>query len=195
MLKQALVPGGCVSFGISPVSNHLTVSQWLFVALAIITFIWAVVIFLFLPDTPGNAKFLSEPQKVRAVERLRSNQMVVKNNEFQWHQFREALLDPRIWLLCLYLLAVSICSSSIAAVRPSGSSTNESYLLTGFQFSQIILVGLGFDVYQANLFLIALGGIHGIFGISATYICSRFRNIRCITSAILCAVRFVDPVD
>lgn len=105
--------------------NYLTLPQWLFVALAIITFIWAIVIFWLLPDTPGNAKFLSEPQKVRAVERLRSNQMVVKNNDFQWYQFREALLDPRIWLLCIYLLCVSICSSSIAAVNPSGLSTNE----------------------------------------------------------------------
>jgi hypothetical protein len=59
------------------------------------------------------------------------------------------------------------------------------------QFSQIVLVGLGFNVYQANLFLIALGGIHGFFGISATYICSRYHNVRCITNMTLCALRFV----
>ncbi|KIV93536.1 hypothetical protein PV10_04746 [Exophiala mesophila] len=61
-------------------------------------------------------------------------------------------------------------------------------------FSQIILVGLGFDVYQANLFLIAIGAIHGLFGIIATYICSRFRNIRCITSAILCSMSLISAL-
>lgn len=94
----------------------LTTKQWLFVTLAVITFAWAAVMFWVLPDTPATAKFLSTDQRIHAVERLRSNQMVVKNNQFQWYQFREALLDPRILLICLFLICVSICSSSIAAV-------------------------------------------------------------------------------
>lgn len=80
--------------------------------------------FWLLPDTPRDAIFLSKDQKIHAVERLRSNQMVLKNNHFQWYQFREALLDPRIWLICLFLICVSICSSSIAAVPFSSLSMN-----------------------------------------------------------------------
>ncbi|KAK5054529.1 hypothetical protein LTR84_001420 [Exophiala bonariae] len=107
---------GLLSFGIAHVKSGIGAWKWLFVTLAVITFAWAVVMFWTLPDTPATAKFLSKERRIHAVERLRSNQMIVKNNQFQWYQFREALLDPRIWLLCLFLMAVSICSSSIAAV-------------------------------------------------------------------------------
>ena len=87
--------------------------------------------FWLLPDTPVTAKFLSPEQRVHAVERLRSNQTVVKNRHFQWYQFREALVDPRIWLIVLFLIAVSICSSAIAAVLISlFRALLESVLLT-----------------------------------------------------------------
>lgn len=81
-----------------------------------------------LPDTPSNARFLSQSQKVRAVERVQTNQTVLKSNHFRWDHLLEALVDVKIWLLVLFLICMTICNSSITA------------------FSQIVLVGLGFDV-------------------------------------------------
>ena len=62
------------------------------------------------------------------------------------------------------------------------------------QFSQIVLVGLGFDIYQANLFTIATGAIHGTFGFTATYICSRYKNVRAIVCIVLLALRLVQNI-
>ncbi|KIL83619.1 hypothetical protein FAVG1_13170 [Fusarium avenaceum] len=167
---------GLLSFGVANIKSGVGAWKWLFVAMGVITLIWSALMFWQLPDHPGTAKFLSKDQQVRAVARLRSNQMVVKTNRFQWDQFREALLDLRIWLLCFYLLCMSVCSSSINA------------------FSQIVLVGLGFDVYQANLFLIAVGAVHATFSIVSTYVCSRYRNIRCITSVLLCSLSLMGSI-
>lgn len=77
------------------------------------------------------------------------------------------------------------------AFLPSCPQHMCGYKLTGMQFSPIVLVGLGFNVYQANLFLIAVGGIHGFFGLAATYTCSRYRNVRCIVCIFVCSLRFV----
>ena len=145
----------------------------------------------FLPDTPGNARFLSAEQKIRAVERVKAtNQSVTKSNQFHWGHFLEAVLDIKIWLIFFFLVCVTICNSSLTA------------------FSQIVLVGLGFNVSdlrrhfggfhltfiflkvkQANLFTIATGGLHGLFGITASWLCTKYRNIRAPVCIVLCTIR------
>ena len=80
------------------------------------TFAWAIVLFFFLPDTPANARFLSEDERVRAVDRVRSNQTGIKDNHFKWHQVREVLLDAKIWLLVLFQLTFSIPNGAFTTV-------------------------------------------------------------------------------
>lgn len=69
-----------------------------------------------LPDTPEDARFLNKAQKIRVVERLKSNQVTRKTNVFRWKHLSEALLDIKVWLICLFLVCVTICNSSITAV-------------------------------------------------------------------------------
>jgi ACS family allantoate permease-like MFS transporter len=143
-----------------------------------------------LPDTPENARFLSRSQKLQAVERVRGNQMTLKSNIFRWDQFVEGLLDPKVLVVCLFLICVTVCNSSLTAVSGQ-ANTFGAFCSWSMQFSQIVLVGLGLNVYQANLFTIATGAIHGFFGITATYICSRYRDVRCIACIVLCLIRLV----
>ena len=85
--------------------------------------------FFWLPDTPANAKFLTPNQRIQAVERVKiTNQTVVKSNVFRMDHFFEAITDIKVLLVVLFLVAITICNSSITA------------------FSQIVLVGLGFNV-------------------------------------------------
>jgi hypothetical protein len=85
--------------------------------------------FFWLPDTPANAKFLTPSQRMQAVERVKiTNQTVLKSNVFRMDHFYEATTDIKVLLVVLFLVAVTICNSSLTA------------------FSQIVLVGLGFDV-------------------------------------------------
>jgi hypothetical protein len=112
---------------------YLTDFQWLFVALGVISASWGVLMFFWLPDTPANAKFLTPNQRIQAVERVKiTNQTVIKSNVFRIDHFFEAITDMKVLLVVLFLVAVTICNSSLTA------------------FSQIVLVGLGFDVRISN---------------------------------------------
>lgn len=61
--------------------------------------------FLYLiPDSQLNARWLNKIDKVRAVERIRKNEQGIGNKTFKPYQFKEAMLDPLVWLLALYSL-------------------------------------------------------------------------------------------
>jgi sugar phosphate permease len=98
--------------------SQLTLNpQWLFIIFGIITLVWAVVLLIFLPDTPDKARFLDEPQQTQAVDRIRSNQTGMKDNHFKWDQVREVVQDPNVLLLMVYQLTFSI---------PNGAHTTVS---------------------------------------------------------------------
>lgn len=45
------------------------------------------------PDSLLKAKFLTEDEKIIAIERIRANNTGVENKHFKWDQAVEALLD------------------------------------------------------------------------------------------------------
>lgn len=82
-------------------------------------------------DIP-SARFLSEEDKPKAVERLRANQTGTGSREFKWGHVREMLLEPKTWLW----VALSIFINAGASV------TNT--------FGPLILNGLGFDKCETS---------------------------------------------
>ncbi|KAL4998699.1 major facilitator superfamily domain-containing protein [Aspergillus recurvatus] len=84
-----------ILLGMSPVANcfasslaygithirHSTLESWrfLFIIEGAPTVLFAIVVFFFLPDSPGTAKFLSESQQTTAVERLHTVDRTAKN--------------------------------------------------------------------------------------------------------------------
>lgn len=106
-------------------------SQWLFIIFGIMTLVWAGVLLLLLPDTPATARWLSPEQRETAVNRIRSNQTGLKNNQYKWCQVWEAVTDIKIWLLVLYMLANSI---------PNGAYTTVSFAHIG-----VLMIGLLYD--------------------------------------------------
>ncbi|RDW65147.1 hypothetical protein BP5796_09839 [Coleophoma crateriformis] len=118
--------GGLITYGIG--HAHSSVANWrlIFLVCGGITIVWAVVIYFVLPDTPASASFLTERQKMIAVERLRQNRTGVKTTKFKWSQAWEALRDPQVILLALYV------------------GIGEIYNIGG-SFLPLILQGLGFS--------------------------------------------------
>lgn len=47
--------------------------QWMTIAIAIFSFFSSVIILVFLPDSPTQARWASDDDKIRFVERVRSN--------------------------------------------------------------------------------------------------------------------------
>lgn len=71
-----------------------------------------------MPDSPVEAKFLNDHEKLIAVERLRMNQMGVASRVWKWDHVLEAFMDPKTWLWFSMLTAVSIPSGGITTFGP-----------------------------------------------------------------------------
>lgn len=60
-----------------------------------------------MPDSPVEAKFLNEHDKLLAIERLRANQMGVVSTEWKWDHVIESLLDLKTWFWFSLLFSIS----------------------------------------------------------------------------------------
>lgn len=131
--------GGFVAYGIAvgTAKHPVSVESWqllflvigLFTALVGCIFLWAM------PDNQLNARFLTEKEKVLAIERIRVNQQGVGNKHFKMYQLKEALTDPMVWAFVFYALVADI---------PNGGISNFfSQLIVSFGFSseQSLLLG------------------------------------------------------
>lgn len=63
-----------------------------------------------MPDSPVEAKFLDEHDKLLAVERLRANQMGVVSTEWKWDHVIESLLDLKTWFWFSLIFSISLDS-------------------------------------------------------------------------------------
>ncbi|KEF61881.1 uncharacterized protein A1O9_03453 [Exophiala aquamarina CBS 119918] len=172
----AVMFGSLLAYAIAHIKHSLGPWRWLFIIFGVMTLAWAAVLLWLLPDTPTTARFLTENERVRAVDRIRSNQTGMKDNQFKWKQVWEAMTDIKVWLLVIFMLATSI---------PNGAFTT---------FSSLVFAGMGYDRLHVYLLQIPLGAVHGIFALGATFLCSKFKNCRCIVAGSLCLVSLVGSI-
>lgn len=57
-----------------------------------------------------------------------------------------------------------------------------------------MFAGLGYNRLQVYLLQIPLGAVHGVFALGATFICSKFKDCRCIIAGSLCLVSLIGSV-
>ena len=119
------IVGGLLSFAFQHV-KHEAIAGWrvMFTVLGCVTVTIGLATALFLPDTPMNAKFLSEDEKIVLLKHVSVNQTGIENRNIQWSQVWEALRDMQIWLLVLITILVSVLLffSSLQLIQPSNPS-------------------------------------------------------------------------
>ena len=71
----------------------------MFLILGLLTTIVGISLWWILPDSPINASFLNERQRIIAVERVKDNKTGIKNPEHKREQVWEALTDLKVLLL------------------------------------------------------------------------------------------------
>lgn len=89
--------------------------QGLFVLYGSMTFVTGVFLFLFLAASPTEANWLTEEEKVIALERVRSNKTGTEVWKFNASQLREALLDIRLYLIFLMLVSTGMPNGGLTA--------------------------------------------------------------------------------
>lgn len=106
-----------------------------------------------------EARFLSEDDRAKAVERLRQNQTGVVNNQFKWQHVTELFLEPKTWLW--------LCMAFLVNVGASVSNV----------FGPLILQTIvGFPSYTAILLNIPFGALQLIVILIASYVAYKFKT-------------------
>ncbi|KAH9916478.1 MFS general substrate transporter [Fomitopsis serialis] len=156
--------GGFMSYGVGRIKNA-SLEKW--------HLSYALVLALFFPDSPVSATFLRKDEKLKAVKRVAEAKNGIKNTEFKVYQVKQALADPKTWLLFV---------ASVAAQIPNGIVSN---------FSTIIIKGMGFTTLQTTLLDAASSGVQIASLIAAGLITTHIKNTRVTTMAtgnIVCII-------
>lgn len=126
--------------------------QWLFLMEALPAVVLGVLVLFVLSDHPGNARWLSEEQRVWLIATLeRENSATLVSSREFWRPF----LSPKIWLLAFVYFTLNNCSYGISLWLPkvirslSGMSNLELGLLSTVPYISaaitMVLVGLHSD--------------------------------------------------
>ncbi|KAJ6000335.1 hypothetical protein N7481_000744 [Penicillium waksmanii] len=141
----ASIPAGVLFWAIAHIDvDNMFPYQWMFIIFGALTVLIGSGLWWLLPDSPIKCTWLSERERVIAVQRLKDNRTGVKNSEHKKDQVIEALTDYRVWML---LLAV-FCHNMTNSLQ-----TN---------FTGIIIKGFGYTTYQAVLLQIPVGAVMAV---------------------------------
>ncbi|ORY25069.1 putative membrane transporter [Naematelia encephala] len=165
MNGTAQIFNGLVSFGALHVDKSV-IAPWKVYMLitGLMTLIVGVCFWIFIPDNPMTARFLTKEEKIIAIERLRSQSTGVENKIWKKEQFWEAIMDWKPWGFALYAAIGNI----------SNSLTNQSAL---------IINSFGFTVGQTALLGCVSGAIEIITIFSSVMIIKRYPNARAYVGA------------
>ncbi|UKZ83999.1 hypothetical protein TrVFT333_011815 [Trichoderma virens FT-333] len=131
----------------------------------VITIIFGGLVYLFYPDSPLHANFLTYEERAQAILRIKDNNSGIEQKQFKKHQFVEAMKDPKTWLFALH-----------AWSQEMGNGINNQ--------TSLIINSFGFTVFQTTL-LSTVSGVIAFFTLSAAAIAlHKTRNSRAWISLI-----------
>jgi MFS transporter, ACS family, allantoate permease len=116
----------------------------MFIFFGLFTVLFGISLWWILPDSPVTAPFLTERERLIAVERLKSNKTGVKNSHHKPEQVKEAFCDPKVWMLVFAIFWHNMTNSLQS------------------NFTGIIIKGFGYTTYQAVLLSIPPGMVQAV---------------------------------
>ncbi|KAH7390111.1 MFS transporter [Cadophora sp. MPI-SDFR-AT-0126] len=153
--------GGVLTYCIGQVDSF-PVWKLIFLICGAVTVLWGCLILWLLPDNIISAKRFSLEDKAVLIGRAKLGRTGVLNRTIKWYQIKEAILDPQVLLLALYMLLNEVINGGIA------------------NFGKLIIKGL----VKKPLLTTALGIPQGAFQVfwilGGTFLASRFKNARTI---------------
>ncbi|KIK65345.1 hypothetical protein GYMLUDRAFT_347657 [Collybiopsis luxurians FD-317 M1] len=134
--------GGFIAYGVSFSEDaHLAPYKIIYILLGALAIIVGLSVLIWMPDSPVEARFLTEEERIAALERVRNDQGGVANKKIKKAQIFEAFTDVRTWLVVVTTLMTSI---------PNGGLSN---------FSNIIIKSFGYTSRQTLILSTPAGAI------------------------------------
>ncbi|CAM1501410.1 Fc.00g105720.m01.CDS01 [Cosmosporella sp. VM-42] len=166
--------GGAVSYGFQHIGPGAALAGWrtMFVVLGSITVVIGLCTFFFLPDTPMNATWLSDSEKVALLKHVSVNQTGIHSRKFRPTEILEALCDPQLYLMVLSVVLLSVSSGVVTT------------------YSATLIRNLGYDSKRAALMNMPSGVVSIFFTLAVGYGIRKQSNrwawiIACIVPAII----------
>lgn len=125
--------------------------------MGLITIISAPFVYWRLDNDISSARFLTEEEKVHAIEPLRANQTGTGNRDFKWYHLAEAAIEPKTYLWIFMALLLNV-----------GASVTNT-------FGPLILKGLGFDKYKTSLLNMPFGALQLIVILVGSLLAQKFK--------------------
>lgn len=157
---------GLVSYGCGHIHGALDPWRYIFIVTGSFTMGWAFVCWFLLPDSPEKASFLNGRERMIAVDRAKSNQTgTTEDKAFKKEQVWEALKDPNVYIMWIFVVMCNIPNGGILAVSSSALHVAQLDPLTLLsQFNGLIIKGLGFSSLNTTLLGIPTGVISTVTG-------------------------------
>ncbi|HWW96899.1 MAG TPA: MFS transporter [Edaphobacter sp.] len=114
--------------------------QWLFLVEGLPAVLLGIAFFLFLPDTPTHAKWLTEDERLWIVRQVsRASSEAAHHGD----SVGRALLDPRVWQLGIFMLFMLASLYAYTFIAPDivQRSTHLSTTIVGFIVAGLSLLG------------------------------------------------------
>jgi len=157
--------GGLITFGIGHIEGSIATWKLIYLILGAFTIVWGILFIIVVPDNPATAKWLSEDERVVAVQRVVENRTGTKTRTFVKEQVVEALTDPKIILLGLISFVNALASG-------------------GLSFGSIIIAGFGFTPLQTSLMNMPLSFLQAVFTLLGGWAQTKLPNARLIVGSI-----------
>lgn len=111
------VLGGIFAFAISRLNSSYPIWKLIFLVYGSVSLALGLAILLVLPDHPSRAWFYNAHDRKSMVVRIMANQTGHDTTgSFKWSQVREAVCDPRYFVLAIYAIAWGIVNAGITNV-------------------------------------------------------------------------------
>jgi len=148
--------GSLFTYGLGHIeSDKLYKYQIIFLFCGLLTVSYSFIVLVLMPDSPMSAKYLTEREKVIAVERLRANQMGIQSGVWRWDHVWETFIDLKTWCWFVLVIAISIASGGIST------------------FGNLIVKSFGYSSFETILFNIPFGVIQIIAIMGSGWIATR----------------------
>ncbi|RKK42055.1 hypothetical protein BFJ67_g10251 [Fusarium oxysporum f. sp. cepae] len=168
--------GSLITYGLAHIDSKMKPYQIIFLFFGAITVGVSFVMFFWMPDSPTEAKFLTDEDKIIAIERLRNNQMGVMSREWRISHVVETLKDLKTWCWVAMIFCISVPSNGISTFGP------------------LIIKSFVSDPFETMLFNVPVGVSHIIAVSASAYVAMKWKLkgpvivMLCIPPIVGCAI-------
>lgn len=108
--------GGLLGYAIGHITTGLPQWMYVFLIFGAISLVCGVLFVTCMPDLPSTARFLTEEERIVAVERVVVNRQGIKNRHFKTYQMWQMFRDPKTWILFIMSVSAQIPNAALTSV-------------------------------------------------------------------------------